>query len=601
MTGDTGSQYHADTPMKLHLPLLVFLMATGLGGADDYTLGADSQPHPGVPKGKVTKYSWNTSKIYPGTTRDYWVYVPSQYDGSKPACVMIFADGSGFIGETGAWRVPIVFDNLIHQGAMPPTIGIFINPGVVPPASANQGARYNRSYEYDGLGDRYPRFLLEEILPEVAKEYRLSRDPNDRAIAGSSSGGIAAFTAAWERPDEFRRVMSFVGSFTNLRGGDMYANLIRKMEPKPLRVFLQDGTNDQSIYSGSWYLANQEMAKSLEYNGYDVNFVVGTEGHNSRHGGAILPDALRWLWRDYPKPIAAAKTIKGDQRTITAFLDPEHDWEVVGQGYRAAEGPAVDREGNVYFCDAEAAKIYKVGADGKVTLFKENTGGATGLMFGPDGRLYAAENARKRVVAYAPDGKVSVLATGVTPNDLAVTSKGDVYFTESPTLRVWHVDAKGIKRVAFDGAREQNLQLPNGVRLIPDESLLVVGDTILRTAWSFHIEADGSLTNGQPFYHLELPDDVASGPLRSGADGMTFDDQGHLYVATKVGIQVCDQAGRVVGIIRNPSAHDPSNVVFGGPDLKTLYVTAGDKVYRRQMRRKGVFPWQPVKLPRPQL
>jgi len=165
MTGDTGSQYHADTPMKLHFPLLVFLMATGLGGADDYTLGADSQPHPGVPKGKVTKYSWNTSKIYPRTTRDYWVYVPAQYDGSKPACVMIFADGSGFIGETGAWRVPIVFDNLIHQGAMPPTIGIFINPGVVPPASANQGARYNRSYEYDGLGDRYPRFLLEEILP----------------------------------------------------------------------------------------------------------------------------------------------------------------------------------------------------------------------------------------------------------------------------------------------------------------------------------------------------------------------------------------------------------------------------------------------------
>jgi gluconolactonase len=580
---------------------LIALMAGALCAADDYVLGPDSQPRPGVPKGKVTKYSWNNSKIYPGTTRDYWVYVPAQYDRTKPACLMVFQDGSGFTTENGAWRVPIVFDNLIQQGAMPVTIAVFVNPGVVPAALPDQGPRYNRSYEYDGLGDRYPRFLLEEILPEVAKDYKLSTDPNDRAIAGSSSGGIAAFTAAWERPDEFRRVLSFIGSFTNLRGGDVYANLIRKMEPKPLRVFLQDGSNDQNICSGSWYLANQSMAKSLEYAGYDVNFVVGSEAHNARHGGAILPDALRWLWREYPKPITAARTIKGDQRTITAFLDPEHDWELVGQGYQLTEGPAVDRNGAVYFCDAGASKIYKVGADGKVVLFQSNTGGATGLMFGPDGRLYAAENARKRIVAYSPDGKLSVVATGVTPNDLAVTSKGEVYFTESPALRVWHVDAKGARRVVFDAARDQSMQFPNGVRLIPDESLLVVADTILRSAWSFHVESDGSLAHGQPFYHLEIPDDVASGPLRSGADGMTFDDQGHLYVATRMGIQICDQAGRVVGIIRNPGARDVSNLVFGGADLKTLYATAGDKVFKRQMRRKGVFPWQPVKLPRPQL
>jgi len=580
---------------------VLLLMLACVPVAAQYTLGPDSQPRDGVPKGIVTKYSWNDSKIYPGTTRDYWVYVPAQYDGSKPACVMIFQDGGGFITENGAWRVPIVFDNLIQQGAMPLTIGIFINPGVMPAASPALAPRYNRSYEYDAMGDRYPRFLIEEILPEVAKQYKLSTDPNDRAIAGWSSGGIASFVAAWERPDAFHRVASFIGSFTNLRGGDVYANLIRKMEPKPLRVFLQDGSNDQNIYGGSWFLANQAMAKSLEYAGYDVTFVVGTEAHNARHGGAILPYALRWLWRDYPKPIAAAKTIPGDQRTITAFIDPEHDWELVGDGYQFTEGPAVDREGNVYFCDAGASRIYRVGADGKPVLFKENTGGATGLMFGPDGRLYAAENARKRVVAYAPDGKITVLATGVTPNDLAVTSKGDIYFTESPTLRVWHIDAKGNKQIAFDGAKLQNMQLPNGVRLIPDESLLVVADTILRTAWSFRIEQDGSLTNGQPFYHLEIPDDVASGPLRSGADGMTFDETGHLYITTKLGIQICDQAGRVVGIIRNPGPHDVSNLVFGGPDLKTLYATAGDKVYRRVLSRKGVFPWQPVKLPRPQL
>jgi gluconolactonase len=569
--------------------------------AQQYTLGPDSQLHPGVPRGKVTKYTWSTSKTYPGTTRDYWVYVPAQYDGSKPACVTFFLDGGGFVSETGAWRAPVVFDNLILQQAMPVTIGIFVNPGVMPAESPDQQPRYNRSYEYDALGDRYPRFLLEEILPEVAKQYKLSTNPDDRAVAGSSSGGIASFTVAWERPDAFHRVMSFIGSFANLRGGDTYADLIRKMEPKPLRVFLQDGSSDQDIYGGSWFLSNQSIAKSLDYAGYEVKFEVGTEAHNSRHGAAILPDALRWLWHDYPSPIVAAKTIRGDQRTITAFLDPDHDWELVGEGYKHTEGPAVDRDGNVYFCDAGASKIYQVGADGRVTLFRDNTGGATGLMFGPDGRLYVAENARKRVVAYAPDGKLTVLATGVTPNDLAVTSKGEIYFTDSPARNVYHIDAHGAKHVAFDGEKDGNIGLPNGVRLAPDEALLAVDDTLTRNVWSFHIKPDGSLTAAQPFYHLELPDDVAEGPLRSGADGIAFDDQGDLFVTTNLGIQICDQAGRVVGIIRKPSNADISNLVFGGPDLKTLYVTATDKVFKRTLRRKGVAPGQVVKLPRVQL
>ncbi len=554
-----------------------------------------------TPKGKLTKSTWSNSKIFPGSTRDVQVYVPAQYDGTKPACVMIFQDGNGFASAQGPWHVPAVMDSLIEQGAMPVTIAIFIEPGVRPAAGANQMARYNRSYEYDGLGDRYARFLIEEILPEIGKQYKLSSDPNDRALAGSSSGGIASFTAAWERPDAFHRVMSFIGSYTNLRGGDSYIDLIRKMEPKPLRVFLQDGSADQNIYSGWWWLANQGMAKSLEYAGYDVKFEPGVEGHNSKHGAAIFADAMRWLWRDYPKAIEAGKGGAGQRHYITEFLDPAHDWEMVGEGYQFAEGPAVDREGNVYFCDAGASRIYKVDGASKVTLFQSNTGGATGLMFGGDGRLYAAESQRKRVVAYAPDGKLAVIATGVTPNDLAVTSKGEVYFTDTPAQRVYYVDAKGTRRVVFQGGADGNLLMPNGVRLTPDESLLVVADTMGRTVWSFHIEPDGSLVDGQPFYHLQLPDDVTQGPVRSGADGMTFDDQGHLYVATKLGIQICDQPGRTVGIIRRPGTEDVSNVVFAGAGLKTLYVTAGDKIYRRTLRRKGVFPWEPVKLPKPGL
>ena len=276
------------------MKLLALLVPAALC-AQPYVLGPDSQVKPGVPKGKVAKYSWNTSAVFPGTTRDYWVYVPAQYDGSKPACVMIFQDGAGFAGDNGAWHLPTVLDNLIQEGAVPVTIAILIDPGVLPAVRPDQMARYNRSYEYDGLGDRYARFLTEEILPEVGKQYKLSADPNDRAIAGSSSGGIAAFNAAWERPDAFRRVLSFIGSYTNLRGGDRFPNLIRKMEPKPIRVFLQDGSSDLNIYSGSWWMANQSMAMALDYAGYEVKFVGGTEAHNSRHGAALLPDALRWL------------------------------------------------------------------------------------------------------------------------------------------------------------------------------------------------------------------------------------------------------------------------------------------------------------------
>src|SRR5713101_2033977 len=288
--------------------------------AQDYTPGPDSRRQPGVPQGKVTKHTW-TSKIFPGTTRDYWIYVPAQYDAAKTACVMIFQDGSGMVDEKGTWQAPTVLDNLIQKRDIPVTIGIFINPGVLPATSPDRQARFNRSFEYDALGDRYARFLIEEILPEVTQEYTLSSDPNAVAIAGSSSGGIAAFTAAWTRPDVFRRVLSFVGSYTNLRGGEVYSSLIRKTESKPLRVFLQDGTNDQNIYSGNWFIGNQDMASALAYAGYDSKFVIGSEGHNNKHGSAILPDALRWLWHDYPKPIARPSSA-GERRYIAEILDP---------------------------------------------------------------------------------------------------------------------------------------------------------------------------------------------------------------------------------------------------------------------------------------
>jgi len=266
--------------------------------ADDYKLGPDSMPQDGVPRGEVIKMpAWTNSTIYPGTHRDWWLYVPKQYDASKPACVMVFQDGAGYVSSNGSWRVPTVFDNLIHKKEMPVTLGIFINPGMVPSAESGQRGRSNRSFEYDSLGDQYARFLLEEILPEVAKKYNLTKDPEGRAIAGISSGGICAWTVAWERPNEFRKVLSAVGSFTNIRGGHNYPALIRKTEKKPIRAFLQDGANDLDNLHGNWPLANQEMAAALKFMEYDYKFEFGEGGHSGKHGGAILPESLRWLWR----------------------------------------------------------------------------------------------------------------------------------------------------------------------------------------------------------------------------------------------------------------------------------------------------------------
>src|SRR5262245_24103707 len=289
----------------LCLPVLPTL-APALPAADDYQLGPDSQEHPDVPKGKVTKHTW-TSQVFPGTVRDYWVYVPAQYDGKTPACVMVFQDGGGYVNEKGQFRVPIVFDNLIHKKEIPVIVGIFINPGVVPKSDPDARDRSNRSFEYDPLSDQYARFLEKEILPEVGKEYKLRQDAAGRAICGISSGGICAFTAAWERPDLFSKVLSHVGSFTNIRGGDVYPGLIRKTERKPIRVFLQDGSEDLDNQFGNWPLANQQMALALKFGKYDYEFVYGHGKHSGNHGGAILPESLRWLWRDAAAPAGADK------------------------------------------------------------------------------------------------------------------------------------------------------------------------------------------------------------------------------------------------------------------------------------------------------
>ncbi|MEZ6058987.1 MAG: alpha/beta hydrolase-fold protein [Planctomycetaceae bacterium] len=285
--------------------VLLSVFVSGSSADDDadaiYELGPDSQRHESVPQGSVTTHTWKSS-VFEGTIREYFVYVPAQYDGSKPACLMVFQDGHAYVDENGQMRVPVVFDNLIHRGELPVIVGLFINPGHRDDNQPeNRWRANNRSLEYDTLSDQYARFLIEELLPHVVKEHNLnlSDDPKDRAICGMSSGGICAFTAAWNHPEWFHKVLSHIGSFTNIRGGHNYEAIIRKTDRKPIRVFLQDGKNDLNNEHGNWWLANLQMDSALAFKDYDYRFEPGEGRHNGRHGGAILPDSLRWLWRDH--------------------------------------------------------------------------------------------------------------------------------------------------------------------------------------------------------------------------------------------------------------------------------------------------------------
>jgi enterochelin esterase family protein len=278
-----------------------------------YQLGPDSLEQPEVPRGEIRGPFTLPSAAYPGTQHTYWVYVPAQYRAAEPASLMVFNDGQAFKNPTGNIRAHNVLDNLIYRREIPVMIAVFINPGRRPdqpePTPQNWGDRdTNRPTEYNSLDDRYARVIVDELLPVLAKDYNLSPDPDRRGIGGASSGAIAAFTVAWERPNAFRKVLSIVGSFVNLRGGHAYADIVLKSERKPIRVFLQDGRNDNRAIARDgtydqtrdWFYQNVRLMEALTKKGYDVNYTWGMNRHGQAMGGAILPEMMRWLWRDQP-------------------------------------------------------------------------------------------------------------------------------------------------------------------------------------------------------------------------------------------------------------------------------------------------------------
>jgi len=554
------------------------------------------QPHPDavakddVPHGTVEQMPPWESKIFANTTRDWSIYVPAQYKPEQPAALMVLQDGEGMRNVKGKWRIPVVFDNLIARGDMPPTIAVFINPGNDKSKPENTRPS-NRGFEYDSLGNRYTRFLLEEIVPEVEKRYRISPDPDMRAIGGSSSGAICAFTVAWERPDQFRKVYSSVGSFTNLRGGNVYPALIRKTEPKPLRVYQADTSGDVDNVAGSWWWANQQMASALQYMGYDACFDQA-EGyaHNADFGSSKFPEAMKWLWRkEAHQPTFNTKGDLGGDLTLLKLLIPGQSWKVAADNLGFADALCADAEGNVYFSDMKAPAIYRIGAaDGKRSEIVREA--ASGLEFGPDGLLYGCQGASSRVISIdVKTAAIKVVASDVTPNDLAVTDGGLIFITETKAQQVKRINSKTGEVVPVD----TGIGKPNGIALTQDGGTLAVSNYGGDSAWMFRVNPDGTLDGKLPTMPLRLPINLG-GEFKfnepppyvtaSLGDGMAVDKKGRFYVTSALGVQIFDPTGRPCGVLPKPNPNQPlTTCTLGGPDHSTLYIANGTTIYSRQL------------------
>ncbi|MHB1938644.1 MAG: SMP-30/gluconolactonase/LRE family protein [Acidobacteriaceae bacterium] len=582
---------------------------------DDYPLGPDSKRQPNVPSGKLFSFSLDQSKIFPGTHRAIDVYVPAQYTANQPACLLVALD---HLMPT----LPIVFDNLIHRKELPVIIAIGLHSGDVASSNPPQNPRFNRSFEFDSLSDILADFILLELLPAVEQHktpdglpIRLSTNPNDCGMMGGSTGGIGSFTVAWQRPDAFRRVYSMIGTYVGMRGGDRYPVMVRKTDPKPLRVFLQDGSQDGwpgGLEFGDWWMGNREMERALTFSGYEVNHSWGVLGHEGSHGESILPDVMRWLWKDWPTPVAAGSS---KNSMLRAILRPQEHWEPVLRDpaappnhasntptYRSpsvlnmnstAAALASDSAGRVYVQNPSNGRIDRINSSGKSEHFATVSPGNNAIAFGPDERLYVAENASSRILALNKQGHAAVIAEGIHGAGLTVTHSGNVYVTEdsdsaSYAGKVWLVRPNGTKAVVAEG-----LNGPSGISLTPDGLWLFVAESRGHHGYSYQVQPNGELRYGEPYYWFHVPDTAND----SGASQVCMDRDGSAYAATRMGVQVFDRNGRVRAILP-VAANQLAGICFGGPDLRTLYISTGDAVYRRKLKSVG-FPASdaPIMLP----
>ncbi len=546
----------------------------------------DSKPRPGVPHGEIVEGMINDSALYPGTENHFAVYVPAQYKPAQPACLLVCLDA---IGETG----PTVFDNLIAAGEMPVTVAVGLSSGTVWKTPGKEAYRWNRSYEFDSTNGRFPSFVIEELLPRIealktrdGRPIRLSHEAKDRAAMGGSTGGIGSFTLAWERPDSFSRVYSMIGTFVSMRGGHDYPALIRKTEPKPIRIFLEDGSTDAwNPLFGSWFMANENMEAALTFSGYDVEHAWGEHGHTGHPGAVILPDVMRWLWRGWPAAVSEGHSAND---MLGSILRPGEAWQQVPGDYGGAAGLASNAQGDVYFCDPTSHTIFRIGADGTPSAFSWDAPREAGQAFGPDGTLYATVPGKKKVIAFDAQGNVREVAANIRASRILVTAKNEIYVTEPGV----HADEPStIWRIKPDGERkalDQGLLAASGIAFSPDQDLLLAAEHATSRVSSFVVGADGSLNDREPFFWLH----AADSPGESGTADLAVDLKGSLYAATRLGVQVCDRNGRVRAILWLPSPSGPvQGLCWGGAAFDTLYATDGRTLFRRRLMIPGYSQW----------
>ncbi|OJV87956.1 MAG: hypothetical protein BGO34_13220 [Bacteroidia bacterium 44-10] len=525
-------------------------------------------------KGEVMTCEFISSVFYPQTKRTYWIYVPKTYTPEQPACLYVGMDGISF-------DAPTVFDNLIATGEMPVTIGVFVAPGIVYDKDG-EPIRFNRSNEFDRMDDTFVRFLLEELLLDVESQKTpdgrtilLSKRSEDRAIGGSSSGAICAFTAAWNRPDAFSRVFSAIGTYVSMRGGNEYPALIRKTEPKQIRIFLEDGNKDAwNPLFGSWFDANLDMQSALSFAGYEVAHSWGTGGHDGEHANAIFPDVLRWLWKGWPNSVGCSMS---KNNMLEHILDPDSKWKVLKLPFVPYGRICSNKYGEVFITDNQR-NLYRIKTDfnveKRVTLqFGENLCGCNADIF------YTMDG--KSIIEYRLENRKIILRNMRGIENLLVVSDNCMYVAEMDSLNkkrnIWLIDNKGTRKLIDSRSY-------GGSELIisPDHKMIITSEESSNWLLNYVVDADRTISLGQQWYWLH--DSKNYNWQKKG--NMTFDIEGNLYVATSMGIQVCDHNGRVRAILSLPSG-DVSSICFAGENRDKLFIVSGDKIYYRKLKIKG--------------
>jgi gluconolactonase len=528
--------------------------------------------------GTTKEFTFTQSKIFPGTTRGVTVFIPAQYDGKKPACVYVKTDGFNPREKT-------LLETMIATREMPVTVGVFVRPGEVPAPMKGTAPRRNRDFEYDGVSDNNVRFLVEELLPFIEKEYalNLSHDGNDRCMSGGSSGGIAAFTAAWNRPDAFSRVYAASGSWVAFRGGHEFPTMVRKFEAKPIRAFLTTATHDMENAAGDWFLLDQEMDKALKFSGYDYQFRI-IDGRHVAGYAEHWQEAMAFLWKGWPERVKAGPSAPRAQEIII----PGEDWQLVAEGFKSTRGPTCNASGEVFFADTSNNKIHRIDLDGKVSTFITDSGAAHGLSIGADGKLYAVSEKTGRVVRYDGNDSSTVVIEGLTGQSIVAMPDGGLYITsngDKPNTAgtVWFV--KDGKKTQVDSG----LKFASGVAYRPDQWLLSVADGHSKWVYSYQINADGTLTNKERFFHLH----VADWDDDAGAETVCYSIEGRQFIATRSGVQITADDGPTQIILPVPGRARVIGVCIGGRDKDTLYAFCGNKIWKRKIQQHAMGAWSP--------